>query len=110
MTGRSVVRLSLTSVVVMLAACVATSGPPELPSATPAHEVPLDRLGPVSGIWQGRSTSYSNEIRNITLCITQSGKRVTGDYSCLPKNAVCRNLDDSGTLTGKITDNKLAIV
>jgi len=94
----------------MLAACAVTNGPRELPSITPAHQLPLDPLGPLSGLWQGRSTSYGNEIRNITLRITQSGKKVEGDYSCLPKNAVCRNLDDTGTLTGKVTNNKLAIV
>ena len=67
-------------------------------------------LGSVSGTWQGTSRSYSNEIRKITLRITQIGLKISGDYSCVPHNAACRNLDDGGTLSGKLTRNYFAVM
>jgi len=67
-------------------------------------------MGPVSGTWQGTSTSYDNEVRRITLQITETTSGISGNYGCLPQNTACRNLDNSGTLSGKLTRNHFAVM
>jgi len=105
----SIARLGVAIALATLAACIVTTASRELPSIDPVNNVQTAGTGPISGTWQGRSTSYSNEIRDITLRMNQDGMRISGDYDCSPHNAFCRNLDDSGTVSGKFTNDKLAI-
>ncbi len=65
--------------------------------------------GSALGTWQGTTTSRGNAIRKITLRMTQTGADVSGDYSCEAGNTACRNLNDSGTLSGKVTGNSFAV-
>lgn len=110
MTGKGMVRLGFASALAILAACAAASTEQDLPLLVPADQADVVPIGPVSGTWQGTSRSYSNEIRKITLRITQVGLKISGDYSCVPHNTACRNLDDSGTLSGKLTRNYFAVM
>ena len=65
--------------------------------------------GSALGTWQGTTTSQGNGVRKITLRMTQTGADVSGDYGCEAGNTACRNLNDSGTLSGKVTGNSLSV-
>ncbi|MGD0076198.1 MAG: hypothetical protein ABSD31_17935 [Candidatus Binataceae bacterium] len=96
------VSIALASFLILLAGCATHTAPP----AGEASEVPA---GSAMGTWQGTTTTNGNGIRKITLRMTQTGSDVTGDYSCAPGNTACRNLNDSGTISGKVTGNSFAV-
>jgi hypothetical protein len=104
-TGRVVIPLSLASALTLLGGCATTSTAPP----TSAQEATAVPTGSALGTWQGTTTSQGNGIRKITLRMTQTGADVSGDYSCEAGNTACRNLNDSGTLSGKVTGNSLSV-
>ncbi len=100
------------STLILLGACAGVSEAPktpQVPPSLPAAEVVPVTAGPASGTWQGTTTSRANEIRNITLRIFQTGSEVTGDYGCEAGNTACRNLNDSGRVSGRLTGNSLSV-
>lgn len=101
-------RLVLASALMMLAACATMSESPQPPPSVAAQQAAPAPGGPASGTWQGTTTSRGNEIRNITLRIFQTGSEIKGDYGCVAGNTACRNLNDSGTVSGKLTGNSFA--
>jgi len=108
MRGKGIAWISFASALAMLAACITIEKKQAPPSLEKVRQPDVGPSGPLSGIWQGRSTSNGNEIRRITLRLAQSGIQVSGDYSCESQNAICRNLNDAGTLAGKVTNNYFA--
>jgi len=112
MTTVTGMRLAFASALMLLGACATVSESPQPPPSALAPQTaapPAGPAGPASGTWQGTTTSRGNEIRKITLRISQSGANVTGDYSCEAGNSACRNLNDSGTVSGKLTGNSLSV-
>jgi len=99
-------RSAFAGALMLLGACATVSEPSKpAPSAPPEQAAAT----PASGTWQGTTTSRGNEIRNITLRISQTGAEITGDYGCVAGNTACRNLNDSGTVSGKLTGNSFAV-
>ncbi len=85
----------------------------ESPQSTPSVPVPQAAAAPAepaSGTWQGTTTSRGNDIRKITLRIFQTGSEITGNYGCEPGNTACRNMNDSGTVSGKLVGNSLRVM
>jgi len=41
--------------------------------------------------------------------MTQTGANVAGDYACEAGNTACRNLNDSGALSGKVTGDSFSV-
>ncbi len=113
--GRSgvIVGARLWAAVVMLffTACATGSAAPSPASSEPAAEVLAGVPGSAAGTWQGTTTSTSdgNAVRNITLRFFQNGTQISGSYSCIAGNSACRNLNDSGTVNGKLNGSSLAI-
>ncbi len=101
-------RLAFASALMLLGACATVSESPQPPPSAAAQQAAPAPGGPASGTWQGTTTSRANEIRNITLRISQTGAEITGDYGCVAGNTACRNLNDSGTVSGKLTGNSFA--
>jgi len=101
-------RLPLASALLLLGACAMVSEAPQPPPSAAAQQAAPATGGPVSGTWQGTTTSRGNEIRNITLRISQTGSEIAGAYGCVAGNTACRNLNDSGTVSGKLTGNSFA--
>ena len=110
MTTVTGMRLAFASALMLLGACATVSESPQPPPSAPAPQAAAAPAGPASGAWQGTTTSRGNEIRNITLRIFQTGSEVRGDYGCVAGNTACRNLNDSGTVSGKLTGNSLSAV
>jgi len=108
-SGKIGIPLLLASALTLLGGCAITSTAPPSPSSTSAQEATAVPTGSALGTWQGTTTSSGNAIRKITLRITQTGADVSGDYSCEAGNTACRNLNDSGTLSGKVTGNSFAV-
>ncbi len=102
-------RLLAAVVMLLFAACATGSAPSSPPSSEPAAEVPAGAPGSAAGTWQGTTTTNRNAIRNITLRMSQNGNQVSGSYSCTAGNSACRNLNDSGTVDGKLTGNSLSV-
>lgn len=102
-------RIAFAGALMLLGACAMVSEAPQPPPSAAAQQAAPAPGGPASGTWQGTTTSRGNEIRNITLRISQTGPEIAGDYSCEPGNTACRNLNDSGTVSGKLTGNSFKV-
>lgn len=108
-SGKIGIPLLLAGALTLLGGCAATSTALPSPAPTSAQEAGAAPTGSALGTWQGTTTSRGNAIRKITLRITQTGADVSGDYSCEAGNSACRNLNDSGKLSGKITGDSFAV-
>jgi len=118
--SRLALMFTLTTGLAIAAGCATTESiPPPSPSAsTPTSDTGIPTgasgspIGTAAGTWQGTTTSTSdggNAVRKITLRMTQDGGNVAGDYACLAGNTACRNLDDSGTIQGKLLGKTFSI-
>ena len=107
--GRVVISVGLASALTLLGGSATSSTDPPSPSSTSAQEASATPAGSATGTWLGTTTSSGNGIRKITLRITQAGINVSGDYSCEAGNTACRNLNNSGKVSGKVTGNTFRV-
>ncbi len=98
------------------AGCAASSPPPS--AAAPAPRPMLD----FSGVWEGQSvascTQFNpfaintrcNAINKIAITMVQENTKITGFYKCAIGNMICRNENDSGTISnGSIRNGRVAL-
>jgi hypothetical protein len=73
--------------------------------------------GNLSGLWSGTTTTggylgMPGKIRSIQLRLKQVGDKITGSYRCYSgkaANSLCRNGDETGSVTGTAHGNQISL-
>jgi hypothetical protein len=81
---------------------------PSTPAASPGNGTD----GNLSGLWTvttstGGLIGLAGQTRSIKLVLRQASTKITGMYRCSPGNALCRNLDEKGSIEGTANGNQV---